>query len=162
VRTSKTTTTKIRAPLATIASRSTVGSASRAKIKRSPSTMRTTSKIAALVLGSLLLAGFASACDGKTATSDNSETHFLGSCAGSCSGGLECICGVCSKRCTETSACGDLSADAQCSDSCDGPTAKMCDLPCTNSANCSALGSGFVCDGGHCRQGSSGSGGNGG
>src|SRR5687768_4846685 len=106
---------------------------------------------ALLALG-LLGAGLAPACAETTTPGDNSETHFLITCEESCDGGLECICGVCTKPCSSDTGCGDLGGDATCNDSCDGATStKICDVACTESADCNALGAAFACYGGRCR-----------
>lgn len=105
-----------------------------------------------LVVG-LAFAGVTPGCDGETSsTGDNSETHFLATCDSVCSGGLECICGVCTKRCSEADSCGDLSANASCAESCGENATKICDVTCAISADCAALGAAFGCYDGHCRQ----------
>ncbi len=107
-----------------------------------------------LIVGVFLFGWLPAGCDGEsTSDPDDSETHFLATCTGSCTGGLECICGVCTKACDASTACGDLTSAAECADSCGetGAPTKVCDVPCTSSSDCSALGTGFACNNGHCR-----------
>jgi len=106
-------------------------------------------------VGVLLLAGLFAGCDGKSATTSDSETHFLEKCSDTCAGGLTCLCGVCTKPCTAQSSCGALSADASCEDSCTDASTKVCDVACSADGDCSALGPEFACSAGRCRQGSS-------
>jgi hypothetical protein len=110
----------------------------------------------------LALAGLFAACDGKSATTSDSETHFLEKCSDSCSGGLTCLCGVCTKACTAQASCGDLATSASCEDSCSDSSTKVCDVACSGDADCSSLGAEFGCNNGHCRQDAQGAGGAGG
>ncbi len=53
------------------------------------------------------------ACD--SGPESGSESHFLERCDGDrCESGLECICGVCTRACTASSACADLDPPAMC------------------------------------------------
>ncbi len=110
-------------------------------------------RVRCLIVGAFLCAWLPVGCGDSAEDPDDSETHFLAECTGSCTGGLECICGVCTKPCDASSACADLTSAAECADSCGEPGAptKVCDLTCTTSADCSALGDGFACSAGHCR-----------
>ena len=87
------------------------------------------------------------------ASGGDSETHFLAECTDTCSGGLTCLCGVCSKPCSEQASCSALSPAATCTSSCGDANGPMCDITCTLDADCSSLGAGFSCGAGHCRQG---------
>ena len=101
----------------------------------------------------LLLALFAG-CNGKSATTSDSETHFLEKCVDSCLGGLTCLCGVCTKPCTSEASCGALSSSATCDDSCSDESHKVCDVSCRANADCASLGANFGCSAGRCREGS--------
>ena len=90
----------------------------------------------------------------------NSETHFLRSCSGTCDGGLTCLCGVCTRACDAANTCSPLASAAQCM-ACEGVSASVCDVTCQGNAECSALGAGFRCLGGRCREAEQGTGGNG-
>jgi hypothetical protein len=102
-------------------------------------------------LALVVCAGLVASCRGKSATTEDSETHFLSACTDTCSGGLTCICGVCTKPCTTQDSCGELSESAACEDSCAEASTKFCDVACAGDAECSRLGGGFVCNAGHCR-----------
>lgn len=89
-----------------------------------------------------------------------SESHFLGSCEAGC-GDLECICGVCTTPCETGDSCRELGAASLCvfveerppDSSCHAPgIAAFCDLPCLESADCSAAGKEFFCLEGYCRE----------
>lgn len=103
-------------------------------------------------LAIVVCAGSFASCRGKSATTEDNEAHFLDACSDTCSGGLTCICGVCTKSCTAQGSCGELSANASCEDSCAEASTKICDVACADDAECSRLGGGFVCNAGHCRQ----------
>src|SRR5688500_812411 len=63
----------------------------------------------------LLAATLASACkDDTSRPQTGSETHFLTRCDQSCGDGFECVCGVCTKPCTETPSCEQYAAAAEC------------------------------------------------
>jgi hypothetical protein len=116
-----------------------------------------------LALPALCLWVLSSGCEGgATARELGSETHFLGSCATTCDGGLSCVCGVCTKLCDEDGACQALSADAACvpaaahadAASCAASeTRSFCDVSCSTDADCSSLDGGARCDAGFCRPG---------
>jgi hypothetical protein len=99
-----------------------------------------------------IVASLFAGCNGKSANTSDSETHFLEKCTDTCSGGLTCLCGVCTKPCTASSSCGELSSSASCEDSCTGSSSKVCDVACSADADCSPLGADFGCSAGHCRQ----------
>lgn len=119
----------------------------------------------------LLMTLVAVACgEPEQAGGGNGETHFLGGCSESCGGGLECICGVCTKRCDGSNACGALNVDAECMTACaEAPVVEVCDVGCSSNDECRSLGAPFRCVSGRCRSGgnagsggSAGSAGNGG
>jgi polyhydroxybutyrate depolymerase len=91
-----------------------------------------------------------------------SETNFLQRCEGNCGEGLACLCGVCTKACTGSSECSEFASNAKCVSVLQSPDAgtdeschqgATCDLSCTRAADCSALGSGYLCEMGYCRKG---------
>jgi hypothetical protein len=114
------------------------------------------SRIPVAWLGVLVLAG----CGGVTDHSGDSETHFLRYCDGSCSGGLSCVCGICTKACEQAVTCRDISEAARCvapaSSTCESSApALVCDVECDADRDCTSLGDGYQCDDGACRQGTS-------
>jgi hypothetical protein len=95
-------------------------------------------------------------------TSRGGETHFLMPCNpnDSCGGTLACVCGICTRTCSDSSGCQSLAASATCianadraaADSCSGtPTAKVCDVPCTADESCQTLSMSLRCSYGFCR-----------
>jgi hypothetical protein len=120
---------------------------------------------ALLALG--LLLGFACDDTERAGPQAGSETHFLTRCSAACSGGFECVCGVCTVACADTSVCSALVPVAECRAPHDctvppDPTA-TCDVTCTTDTDCGAVGPRHTCDDGFCRapstSGESGSGG---
>jgi len=109
----------------------------------------------ALFLG----AAGAGACGGSVneAPSIGSESHFLAYCTARCEGGLDCIAGICTRSClTQEASCGDLAAGAACTNQSVEPgQVAVCDVSCASGAECGTLGSGYRCEGGFCRSGSS-------
>lgn len=109
-----------------------------------------------LAAGFALAAALALACGGSTRQlpSVGSESHFLAYCSAGCAAGLDCIGGICTRSClTEQASCGDLSAAASCTNQSVEPgQVAVCDVGCQSDAACSALGSGFACTSGFCRQ----------
>jgi hypothetical protein len=103
-------------------------------------------------LAIIVVLGHFAGCRGRSDTTEDSETHFLSQCTDTCSGGLTCICGVCTKPCTETDSCAEFSPSASCEDSCGEASTRICDMTCIGDGECASLGSGFVCNAGHCRQ----------
>jgi hypothetical protein len=113
----------------------------------------------------ILLGVLAVACGtraGETQPGTGSETHFLSWCSsGSCSDGLDCICGVCTRPCAETASCAELASTAEClavgsrpaEQSCPGAMAEAsCEVACSVDADCAPLGSAHRCDRGFCRR----------
>jgi len=108
----------------------------------------------------MILAGvLALSCKDDTAEPrTGSETHFLTRCSESCQEGFDCVCGVCSKACTETASCEQYAAAAECAEVPErdtrcpySPVAMMCDVSCRSDADCAALSSGHRCEDGACR-----------
>ncbi len=109
-----------------------------------------------------LLLGFAaaSACGEDVKPQEGSETHFLSACSETCGSAAECLCGVCSRVCSDSAQCHPLGKGAACvslgprvaEGRCEASeTSAMCDLACLATADCSALGASFVCQKGYCR-----------
>lgn len=85
-----------------------------------------------------------------------SETHFLAACQqdSECGGReLACLCGVCTKRCSQDSACEGLpgSGSALCLTATCGTAAATCDIGCEGPSDCSELGGSWDCAAGRCR-----------
>jgi hypothetical protein len=99
---------------------------------------------------------------GPGAETEGSETHFLTACDDDCGKGADCLCGVCSKSCGESSACSALGSNAACvalaprveQGRC-APTAPiaMCDVGCLSPVDCLSLGEDYRCERGYCRAG---------
>ncbi len=116
-------------------------------------------QLTGFVLSLLALIGCAQSVAGPT----DSETHFLHYCKKSCADGLACICGVCTKICDDDNSCSALPGDAICvapellnetrdckpSDPIDE---SVCDVGCKSDSDCKALGRGFTCQSGFCRE----------
>ncbi len=102
------------------------------------------------------LALLAGACGGSASTTPRigSESHFLAYCTDSCSGGFDCIGGICTKSClTDATSCADLGASVDCTNQSVEPgEVAVCDASCTLDADCGSLGSGYQCRAGFCRQ----------
>ncbi len=88
------------------------------------------------------------------------ETHFLSLCdpnddSESCGEGLTCLCNVCTRPCTEDSACSELPA-AACVDvgamaACSIASAsRVCAVECEEDSDCATLSSAHICAGGVC------------
>jgi Pacifastin inhibitor (LCMII) len=95
----------------------------------------------------------AASCTRQRPEANSSETHFLAPCeAGGCGAGLECLCGVCTRACQDDGACNGLPGYVECGmpseASCNPVLA--CTATCQGKADCDALGTGFVCNGGIC------------
>ena len=97
----------------------------------------------------------------ETSQEGGSETHFLQTCEGTCEGGMQCICGACSKACTRQTDCASSSELASCASL--GPRVAeqrcgaaelgaMCDVPCLSDLDCSKLATARLCDFGYCRE----------
>jgi hypothetical protein len=91
----------------------------------------------------------------------SSESHFLTNCNESCGSGLECLCGVCTRACSNDASCATVFAGAECVDVASRPAASscpssaasaFCDEHCAADSDCAALGAGFSCQAGFCRQ----------
>ena len=102
-------------------------------------------------LGLALL--LSASCNSIDSPQAGSETHFLATCKGGCQGGLQCICGVCSRHCLEQAQCVELPlascmalgprvAERRCEET---PFDAMCDAGCLVDADCSALANGSRC-----------------
>jgi hypothetical protein len=116
-------------------------------------------RLIGFVLSILTFVGCAQSVAGPT----DSETHFLHQCKESCAEGLACICGVCTKVCYDDESCSSLPGDPTCvapdlledlrncrpSDPIDEP---VCDVGCKSDSDCKALGKGFTCQSGFCRE----------
>lgn len=109
----------------------------------------------ALCLGALVSS---SAC-GSLGMRTGSETNFLSSCDGTCEDGLSCVCGVCTRTCSDTGECSALVAGAACVTEanyspelvCAEREHAVCDRSCDNDEDCDVLGSTFLCRDGFCR-----------
>src|SRR5688500_4394951 len=96
----------------------------------------------------------AACADTNTKTDVETETHFLHGCESSCGAGLSCICGVCTRACTNDTACEALDDGASCAatpNACGDSVASTCDVECTSIADCEALSGNFECAQGRCR-----------
>jgi hypothetical protein len=105
-----------------------------------------------LVLGGALVLG--PSCGGTTGSGTDSNTHWLERCSDSedC-GGLECLCGVCTKRCDSGSPCTEFSGPAVCeslSRCADARATTVCTAECSRDAECTALGANLTCVDSHC------------
>ena len=102
------------------------------------------------------LALLAGACGGTASTTPRigSESHFLAYCTDSCSGGFDCIGGICTKSClTDATSCTDLGASVDCTNQSVEPgQVAVCDASCTSDGDCGPLGNGYQCRAGFCRQ----------
>jgi hypothetical protein len=114
-------------------------------------------RLAALLALCLLLALLA--CSGPQGGKETgSETHFLRDCALGC-GGLDCLCGVCTRSCDSDASCATLSKIATCVapanrsvQTCSAmEMTPICDVPCATHDECTELGVEFSCTSGHCR-----------
>ena len=113
--------------------------------------------LAPLALGLLLTFS----CGTPDSPQVGSETHFLRTCDATCDDGMQCICDVCTKVCTEQADCTNLGGVASCAAL--GPRVAeqrcantelgaMCDAPCLSDFDCSKLAADRVCADGFCRQ----------
>jgi hypothetical protein len=110
-------------------------------------------RILGLVLPLLL------ACTKTSDPSPGSQTHFLDTCDGNCPSGLVCLCGVCTLECDDgdDAMCAERAESATCSaasgseQACAGAE-RVCDVECASDRECGALGAGFVCEDGRCRE----------
>ncbi len=115
----------------------------------------------------LLLTCVLCACSKTREPETGSQTHFLSDCSSSCPAPYSCLCGVCTLECERASECADAASDAVCvapesgTGSCDG-SSKQCDVECERHADCGELGAQFSCEAGRCREGATGTSGQGG
>jgi hypothetical protein len=92
---------------------------------------------------------------GKTLsnTGTDSATHWLKRCSSDAEcGSLECLCGVCTKTCTEAASCPNAAlalCEAAPAASC-GSAELVCSAECQTDADCSAVRSGLVCAANRC------------
>lgn len=104
--------------------------------------------------------GGPSSDDSTSHTTIDSESHFLSFCADGCGDGLRCVCGVCTRVCDESSDCREHDESAECvpptpanPESCVfSHVERVCDVACSDLTDCDALGPGYVCSAGVCRQ----------
>jgi hypothetical protein len=99
-------------------------------------------------------------CQSLDSPQAGSETHFLATCQDGCGGGLQCICGVCSRACLEQTHCAQLPlasctplgprvAERRCEET---ALDMMCDASCLVDADCSSLSGDHRCHDGYCRE----------
>jgi hypothetical protein len=126
-----------------------------------PSIARYRAGLARRALGAALLLFVpplvAGSCGGLTpdTVTVSGESHFLRSCTSTCGGGLDCINGLCSRGCLVGEAgngsCRELATAASCTaESVEPGAVAVCDVSCTTSAECTALGE-HACVDGYCR-----------
>jgi|GEM_PF-4528168 len=105
----------------------------------------------ALVVGAVLLGGAAAAFPGCGLTSErvSSETHFLRRCDADdeCGSGLSCICGACTRSCTQDEACGELGV--ACLSNCEGSLS--CGVSCSVDNDCDSHNSDLMCVASRCQ-----------
>ncbi|HEY3256123.1 MAG TPA: hypothetical protein VGJ91_19320, partial [Polyangiaceae bacterium] len=110
-----------------------------------------------LLLGLWLIAS----CSTPESSQEGSETHFLQSCDTTCGDGMQCICGVCTRSCSEQNDCANWAGVASCAPL--GPRVveqrcaaseltAICDAACLTDVDCSKLAADHVCDYGYCRE----------
>jgi hypothetical protein len=106
------------------------------------------------LLGGVL--GLASCTSAESPT--GGETHFLKTCSAdeSCGNGLSCMCGVCTRACTDGEQCQGLPAAVCVTDplncSPDDPP-NRCDVPCNVDADCTPVSDAHRCVANYCRTG---------
>ncbi len=121
-------------------------------------TLRHIGAWAPLTISALFALGACHAGDGPSA---GSETHFLRICQSDaqCGQALSCVCGACTKTCTDVSECGDDVSVGVCTSvgsrpllqACGVEIEATCEVPCENEADCSEVGDLAICDRGLCR-----------
>jgi hypothetical protein len=99
-------------------------------------------------------------CSTSESSPEGSETHFLQSCEATCGDGMQCICGVCTRSCSEQTDCANWAGVASCAPLAPRVAAQrcaasessgICDAACLTDADCSQLAADRVCDYGYCR-----------
>jgi hypothetical protein len=109
-----------------------------------------------LLLTAAIAAALAGCQGANGGPSDDSETHWYAPCEADagCSGGLSCLCGVCTVPCDEAGACdGDTTACLPQSAvaACKQPgAAGLCAIGCAADADCASAGASATCSGGVC------------
>jgi hypothetical protein len=106
-------------------------------------------------IGGLL--GLASCMNAESPT--GGETHFLQVCSAgdSCGEDLSCLCGVCTRPCTDDEQCQKLPAAVCVTDPLDcspDDQPNRCDVPCNVDADCAAVSDAHRCVANFCRVGS--------
>src|SRR5262245_46929312 len=91
-------------------------------------------------------------CKGEQSSTDG-NTSWLRSCdnAAQCGGGFECVCGVCTRSCSDIAACSDLDPHATCAPggaTCAG--APICTLACEQHDDCTTRNASLECVAGAC------------
>jgi len=105
-----------------------------------------------VVSAGLVALGLFWGCGGSVGGSSGGESHFLIECDDSCSGGLSCIAGTCTRGCVvDENGCDDLHDDAECTDSIEPGEVAICDVACSDDADCGSLGANYSCEAGQCR-----------
>lgn len=107
--------------------------------------------LASLTSTLLLLAGCGARVE-SDANPASSQTHWLQGCASAADcGGLECLCGMCTKPCEDGAGCSAFGADSVCTslgDSCERQAQSACSKACEENDDC---GDAQECAGGACR-----------
>jgi len=117
--------------------------------------------LAAFVFG-VALCTFVNCATTQPTERTGGETHFLKACDNnaSCGDATACMCGICTRPCTDNNACQSLAASAQCVSGAgrpeaavcqDSPLSSFCDAPCSTDESCRALSSALHCESGFCR-----------
>jgi len=100
-------------------------------------------------------------CSTPESSQEGSETHFLESCDATCEDGMQCICGVCTRSCSEPNDCADWAGVASCAPLAPrvverrcaaSELSAICDAACLSDVDCSKLAASRICDYGYCRQ----------
>src|SRR5262245_37862254 len=98
------------------------------------------------------------ACAATTLPLPDKNTNWLKKCDSNaaCGSKLACLCGRCSRACSDDSECAGLDSSATCaaqtSAACGTKPAKgsMCTLSCQRDSDCDEHATGLVCSGGSC------------
>jgi hypothetical protein len=85
----------------------------------------------------------------------DSETHFLRQCSNQnqCGTGTTCICGVCTRVCSQPNDCASSAKTALCAASSEPACSmrRVCDVLCSDDVDCRPLSGKHVCVDGRCR-----------